>query len=158
MQVDPRQQGRDALEGKGPQGRPQRRLGRRLEEVAEAVGGGYCRLQMPLKLALGVRGTVAGHRLGALERGCLPPFQCIRGRGDVLEQLTAQAARSTCSYYVAASRERTRSANSAGVNPEQTAQPGEGGEQTAGDQEQVGGGGLRSGPPPHPPTLWTQIL
>ena len=58
---------RDALDGKGPQRRPQKRLGRRLEEVAEAVGGGYCRLQMPL--ALGVGGTVAGHRLGALERG-----------------------------------------------------------------------------------------
>ena len=27
----------------GPQRRPQRRLGRRLEEVAKAVGGGYCR-------------------------------------------------------------------------------------------------------------------
>ena len=49
--------GRDALEGKGPQ----RRLDRRLEEVAQAVGGGYCRLRMPL--ALGVRGTVAGHGL-----------------------------------------------------------------------------------------------
>ena len=47
----------------------QRRLGRQLEEVAKAVGGGYCQLQMPLKLALGVRGTVAGHRLGALEGG-----------------------------------------------------------------------------------------
>ena len=32
--------GRDALEGKGPQ----RRLDRRLEEVAKAVGCGYCRL------------------------------------------------------------------------------------------------------------------
>ena len=31
----------------------------------EAVGGGYCRLEMPLRLALAVRGTVAGHRLGA---------------------------------------------------------------------------------------------
>ena len=41
--------GRGALEGKGPQRRPQQRLGRRLEEVAKAVGGGYCRLQMPLK-------------------------------------------------------------------------------------------------------------
>ena len=61
--------GRDALGGKGPQRRPQRRLGRRLEEVAKAVGGGYCRLQMPLKLAFAVRGTVAGHRLGALEGG-----------------------------------------------------------------------------------------
>ena len=43
---------RDALEGKGPPRRPQRRLGRRLEEVAEAVGGGYCWLQMPLRLAM----------------------------------------------------------------------------------------------------------
>ena len=31
------------------------------------VGGGDCRLQMPLKLALAIRGTAAGHRLGALE-------------------------------------------------------------------------------------------
>ena len=60
---------RDASEGKGPQRRPQKRLGRRLEEVAKAFGGGYCRLQMPLRLAFGVRGTVAGHRLGALEGG-----------------------------------------------------------------------------------------
>ena len=59
----------DALEGKGPQRRPQRWLGRRLEEVAKAVGGGYCRLQMPLKPPFGVRGTAAGHRLGALEGG-----------------------------------------------------------------------------------------
>ena len=56
---------RDASEGKGPQRRPQRRLDRRLEGVAKAVGGGYCRLQMPLRLALGVRGTVARHRPGA---------------------------------------------------------------------------------------------
>ena len=61
--------GRDALEGKGPQRRPQERLGRRLEEVAKAVGGGYCRLQMPLRLAFAVTGTVAGHRLGALGGG-----------------------------------------------------------------------------------------
>ena len=40
------------------------------------LGGGYCRLQMPLKLVLTVRETVAGHRLGALEGGGnLPPFQ-----------------------------------------------------------------------------------
>ena len=37
--------------------------------VGQAVGGGYCRLQTPLNLALAVRGTVAGHRLGALESG-----------------------------------------------------------------------------------------
>ena len=39
------------------------------------VGGGYCRLPMPLKPALAVGGTVAGHRLGAPEGrgGGLPP-------------------------------------------------------------------------------------
>ena len=40
---------------------------RRLEEVAKAVGGGYCQLQVPLNLARAVREAVAGHRLGALE-------------------------------------------------------------------------------------------
>ena len=59
----------DASEGKGPQRRPQRRLDRRLEGVAKPDGAGYCRLQMPLKLALAVRGKVAVHRLGALEGG-----------------------------------------------------------------------------------------
>ena len=43
--------GRDALEGKGPQGWPQKQLDRRLKEVAKAVGGGYCQLQMPAKPA-----------------------------------------------------------------------------------------------------------
>ena len=64
---------RDAAE---PQRRPRKRLDRRLEEVAKAVGGGYCRLQMPLRLAFAVRETVAGHGLGALEGGgggTLPP-------------------------------------------------------------------------------------
>ena len=77
-------EGRDAPEGKAPQRRPQRWLGRRLEEVAEAVGGGYCRLQIPLSLVLGVRGTVAGRRLGALEAGGgpPPPFQCIPDGGS----------------------------------------------------------------------------
>ena len=59
----------DAEEGKGPQ----KRVDRRLEEVAQAIGGGYCRLQMPLILALAValavRETASGHRLGALEGG-----------------------------------------------------------------------------------------
>ena len=55
--------------GNGRQRRPRKRLDRRLEEVAKAVGGGYCRLQMPLKPALGVRETVAGHRWGSLEWG-----------------------------------------------------------------------------------------
>ena len=66
---------RDALEGKGPQRWPQKRLDRRSEEVAKAVGGGYCQLQMPLGLALAVRETVAGHRLGATEgAGGAPPL------------------------------------------------------------------------------------
>ena len=60
---------RDALEGKGPQRRPQQRLDGRLEEGPEAVGGGFCRLQLPWKLAFGVRETVTGHRLGALGGG-----------------------------------------------------------------------------------------
>ena len=64
---------RDALEGKGPQRWPQKPLDRRLEEVAPAVGGGCCRLQMPLKPALAVRKTVAGHGLGALEGGGVHP-------------------------------------------------------------------------------------
>ena len=90
---------RDALEEKGPQRRPQQRLGRPLEEVAKAVGGGYCRGQMPLKLALAVRGTVAGHRLGALEGGgrggYLPPFQCIPSPGlpALLTNVLGRAAR-----------------------------------------------------------------
>ena len=64
----------DACEGKGPPGR----LDRRLEGVAKAVGGGYCRLQMPVSLGLGIRGTVARRRLGALDGGVPPtPFQCI---------------------------------------------------------------------------------
>ena len=52
------------------------------EAVGQAVGGGYCRLQMPLQLALAVRETVTGSELGALEGGgggYLPPFECIPG-------------------------------------------------------------------------------
>ena len=48
---------------------PQRSFDRRLEEVATAVGGSYCRLQMPLKLAFGVWETVARHRLGPWKGG-----------------------------------------------------------------------------------------
>ena len=42
---------------------PQGRLDRRLEEFAEAVGGGSCRIQMLLKLATGDKQTVAGASL-----------------------------------------------------------------------------------------------
>ena len=78
-------EGRDALEGNAPQRRPRKRLDRRLEDVAKAVGGGCCRLQMPLKPALAVRETVVGHRLGALEgEGCLPPSNASMGGGGCL--------------------------------------------------------------------------
>ena len=86
--------GRDALEGQGPQRGPQKRLGRRLEAVAKAIGGGYCRLQMPLRLALGVRGTVAGHRLAPWRRGgggYLPPFRCIPGGAGGFHSLTKRS-------------------------------------------------------------------
>ena len=70
----------DAIEGKGPQ----RRLGRRLEEVAKSlkVGGGYFRLP-PLKPALAARETVAGHRLGTLNGGVpLPlPMPSLQRKG-----------------------------------------------------------------------------
>ena len=84
--------GRDALDGNGPKRRPQKRLDRRLEEVAKAVGGGYCRLQMPLSMALAVRGTVAGHRLGALAtRGRLRPASW-RGTGWVVPSCQENSA------------------------------------------------------------------
>ena len=67
-----------AVSREGTHRRPQKRLARRLEEIAKAVGGGYCRLQMPLGLARTVRETVVGRRLSAPEGGLyLPPYQCI---------------------------------------------------------------------------------
>ena len=42
------------LEGKAPRWQPQKQLDRRLEEFAKAVGGGCCRLQMPLTPPLGI--------------------------------------------------------------------------------------------------------
>ena len=61
--------GQGSIRREGTSDAPQRQLDRRLEEVAKAIGGGYCRLQMPLTLALGVRDTVAGHKLGGLKGG-----------------------------------------------------------------------------------------
>ena len=61
-----------------------RRFDRWLEEVAKAVGGSYCRLQMPLKLAVAVRETVAGHRLGALGGGGGVPMHPWGGKGTSL--------------------------------------------------------------------------
>ena len=60
------------------------------EAVRQAVGGG-CRsgwgrlLSVTLSLALGVRGTVARHRLGAVEEGgggCPLPLHCIADHGS----------------------------------------------------------------------------
>ena len=82
---------RDALEGKGPRRPPQRRLDRRLEEVAKAFGGGDCQLHMPLRLAFGVRGTVAGHGPAPWRGGGgghPPPFQCIPAPLPLLPELT----------------------------------------------------------------------
>ena len=57
----PKSPGRmDAFEGKGPHKRPKTPLNGQLEEVAQAVGGGYCRSQMSLKLPLAVRETHGG--------------------------------------------------------------------------------------------------
>ena len=61
--------------------------------LSKRLGGGYFRLQMPLKPAPGVRGTVAGHRLGGPEGGGrglppsnapLPPWalQCVCRASD----------------------------------------------------------------------------
>ena len=61
--------GGDAVEWKGPQRQPQKRLGRRLEEVAKSVERGYCRLENPIEAGTCRQGEVAGHRLGALEGG-----------------------------------------------------------------------------------------
>ena len=46
---------------------------RRLEEVAKAVGGGYCRLQTPLRLPLAVRDRAARPSAGCSNRGGTPP-------------------------------------------------------------------------------------
>ena len=94
---------RDVLEGKGPQRRPQKRLGRRLEEVAKAVGGGLCRLSMPWKPALGVRGTVAGHRLGALEPPPPPPQPSNASLGTWAQPSGEATACITCKSHVHAS-------------------------------------------------------
>ena len=66
--------------GKGPQMRFQKRSDRRLEEVAKAVGGRYCRLQMPLSLAVAIGGGGEWLHIGwapGREGGVTPSFQCI---------------------------------------------------------------------------------
>ena len=67
---------RDAIEGKGPQ-----RGFRHLEEVAKAVGGGYCWLYHSM-LAVAVRKRMAGLWAGG-PGGELSLLQCIPGRHTV---------------------------------------------------------------------------
>ena len=70
--------GRDALEGKAPQRRPQRRLGRRLEEVAKAVRGGRL-----LSVTNSIEAGTCRQRnnswawAGRPGGGVPPPLQCI---------------------------------------------------------------------------------
>ena len=73
--------------------------------MAKAVGGGYCRLQMPLSLALAVRETVAGHRLGAVNGGGgypAPPLSnaSLGSRGCVAPPYTRRALRDTTAHTV----------------------------------------------------------
>ena len=70
----------DTLEGKGPQRRPQKPLARRLEEVAKAVGGGYCRLHIPFEPGTCRQGDMAWHRQGALDGGTFAPSNASLGR------------------------------------------------------------------------------
>ena len=75
-------------------------MDRRLEEVVEAVGGGCCRLQMPLGLALAVRqrgGWAEARRPG--DGGYLPPFQCIAGEGGGGVTVTAQQWQFTMKHH-----------------------------------------------------------
>ena len=60
---------RDVLDGQGPWRRLRTPSGRRLEASTKAVGGGHCRLQMPLGLAVVVRARAAWHRLGPWSGG-----------------------------------------------------------------------------------------
>ena len=66
--------GQGCIRREGTSEAPQRRVDRRLEEAAKAVGGGYFWLPMPLRLALGVRGTLAlGIGWGPCVWGGCPP-------------------------------------------------------------------------------------
>ena len=62
----------------------QKRLGTRLEAVTKAVGGGYCRLQMLLGLAVAVRERAAGLKAG----GGSPPVQCIPAHSGLADLRT----------------------------------------------------------------------
>ena len=80
--------------GRDHRGGPQRRLNRRLEEVAKAVGGGYCRLQMLLRLAFAVRETA--------NSASLPPMvKPSMSHGSVL-RITRQRSRHAAGAHACA--------------------------------------------------------
>ena len=86
---------RGALEGEGPQRRPQQRLGRRLEEVAKAVGGGYCRLLNAVEPGAWRQGDSGWAPWSGGGGGTAPPFQCISwgpGRSRLLSPPPRAAA------------------------------------------------------------------
>ena len=94
------------VEGSRPQRRPQRRL----EETAEAVVGGYCQLQLPFRLACGVRETAAGRRLDALKVGGYPlllltPAQPASGGGCLPQPRWAVCATGAGAHQGQTSRE-----------------------------------------------------
>ena len=67
--------GRGASEGKGHWRRPQRQLGRRLEEVAKAVGGRLLSVTNAIEAGTWRQGD-SGWGVG-----WAPPFQCSPGEG-----------------------------------------------------------------------------
>ena len=73
---------RDAFDGKGPQRRPQQRLGRRLDEANEAVGGRLLSVSNAVEPGTwrqGDSGWAQAGRPGGGGGAYLPPaFQCIR--------------------------------------------------------------------------------
>ena len=95
----------------------------------KAVGGGYYRLQVPLKPALGVRGTVAGRWLGALE---------VKGR-EVLQGLYRGCQGDPCSTSIAwggVSRSLDGLSAPHGMEPTRGRQSGEGEGDDQGTQHQ----------------------
>ena len=82
VQTGSRPIGKDALEWKGPLRRPQKRLGRRLKEVANAIGGSFCRLQTKADTCRQEDSSWA--QAGSLGRGTSPPLPvhpCPWGEG-----------------------------------------------------------------------------
>ena len=92
---------RDALEGKGPQRRPQKRLDRRLEEVAKAIGGRVLSVTNAIEAGTCHRRHSGWDWLGALEgasngqvwtRHLAPAAPAFHGLHCLLSSLHVQLA------------------------------------------------------------------